>query len=293
MIKQTEHKTPFLNTLLKGIGQIMLQESQLTGLFFLAGIFYGSVYMGIGAILAVLCGTMTAKVLRYDETEIQKGLYGFSAALVGAALPFYFEPVLATWIAVVIGAPLATILQHFFITKKIPVFTLPFVMVTWIILYLFHQVYPVPVSELLTASSKTDYNFGAAFIGFGQVIFQGSLFAGIAFFIGVFINAPIAAIYALAASALAALLAKHFLVPAETIEMGLFGYNAVLCAIVFAGAQKMDGLWILIAVFLAVMIGLLMSAQNLTQLTFPFVAATCITLAIKNLVIKYLLSPES
>lgn len=293
MTKQTERKTPFLNALLKGIGQIMLQENQLTGLFFLAGIFYGSVYMGIGAILAVLCGTMTAKVLRYNEAEIQKGLYGFSATLVGVAIPFYFEPVIATWVAIVIGASLATILQHFFITKKIPVFTLPFVMVTWIILYLFHQVYPVPASALLNAKATVGYNFLAPLKGFGQVIFQGSLFAGIVFFIGVFINAPIAALYGIAASVFGALLASQFSVPVETIEMGLFGYNAVLCAIVFAGEKNVDGIWVFIAASLSVIIALLMSARNLTQLTFPFVAATCITLAIKNLVLKYLLSPKS
>jgi urea transporter len=292
MRKQIEQKKTLMSSLLKGIGQIMLQENQLTGLFFLAGIFYGSVSMGIGAVLAVLCGTMTAKVLRYDAPEIQKGLYGFSAALVGVALPFYFEPVIATWVAVVIGSVLATIIQHFFIVKKIPVFTLPFVLVTWTILYVFHQIYPVPVSELLTVNTSTNYNFSAsAFRGFGQVIFQGSLFAGLAFFIGVFINAPIAAIYALTAAVLGALLAMYFSAPADSIGMGLFGYNAVLCAIVFAGKKKGDSIWVLVAVFLAVMIALLMSARNLTQLTFPFVAATCITLALKNLVLKYVLAP--
>src|SRR5690606_28188740 len=153
---------------------------------FLAGIFYGSVYMGIGAILSVFCGTITAKLLRYNDGETQQGLYGFSAALVGVALPVYFEPVIAVWIAVIIGAALATIIQHFFIIKKIPVYTLPFILITWLFLYLFHQVYPVPVSALLSADTKEGYNFAAAVKGFGQVIFQGSLFAGIAFLIGVF-----------------------------------------------------------------------------------------------------------
>jgi urea transporter len=286
MTDTTYLKNNLITTLLKGLGQIMLQENAITGLFFLIGIFYSSIFMGIGAILSVLCGTMTAKLLKYNEAEIQQGLYGFSAALVGVALPFYFEPALVVWIAVILGSALATIIQHFFIVKKTPVYTLPFILVTWLFLYLFHQLYPVQVSALLVAETIEGYNFAAVFKGFGQVIFQGSLFAGIAFLIGVFINSPISGLYALAASAIGALIASLCAVPTETIEMGLFGYNAVLCAIVFAGDKKIDGLWVLIATALAVGIALLMSANSLTQLTFPFVAATWITLAIKRITVK-------
>jgi urea transporter len=286
MTDTTYLKNNLITTLLKGLGQIMLQENAITGLFFLIGIFYSSIFMGIGAILSVLCGTMTAKLLKYNEAEIQQGLYGFSAALVGVALPFYFEPALVVWIAVILGSALATIIQHFFIVKKTPVYTLPFILVTWLFLYLFHQLYPVQVSALLVAETIEGYNFAAAFKGFGQVIFQGSLFAGIAFLIGVFINSPISGLYALAASAIGALIASLCAVPTETIEMGLFGYNAVLCAIVFAGDKKIDGLWVLIATALAVGIALLMSANSLTQLTFPFVGATWITLVIKRIIAK-------
>lgn len=282
MTDQTYLKNNLITTILKGLGQIMLQENALTGLLFLTGIFYGSIYMGIGAISSVFCGTMTAKLLKYNEAEIQQGLYGFSAGLVGVALPFYFEPVIAVWIAVVVGSVLATILQHFFIVKKIPVYTLPFILVTWVVLYLFHQVYPVSISAILANDTTEGYHFAAAIKGFGQVIFQGSLFAGLAFLIGIFINSPISALYAAIASVIGALLAYYCAVPAETIEMGLFGYNAVLCAIVFAGDKKIDGLWVLLATILAVGIALLMSAYSLTQLTFPFVAATWITLIIKK-----------
>lgn len=64
-----EQRFPFVIVLLKGLGQIMLQECAYTGLFFLAGIFYGSVTMGLGALLAVICGTLTARLLGYDKKE--------------------------------------------------------------------------------------------------------------------------------------------------------------------------------------------------------------------------------
>lgn len=102
-----------VNILLKGIGQIMLQENSLTGFLFLIGIFYGSWTMGVAALLATICGTATAILLKYDQTEINKGLYGFSAALVGVATLLFLKPLFISWIILIIGSALATVIQHF------------------------------------------------------------------------------------------------------------------------------------------------------------------------------------
>jgi urea transporter len=278
-------KFPFVIILLRGLGQIMLQENAATGLFFLIGIFYGSTTMGIAAILSVCCGTLTAKILAYDKSEIEKGLYGFSAALVGVALPLYFEPVFMVWLSIILGSVAATLLQHFFITKKIAVFTLPFVLVTWLILFLFENVYPLAPSALLDATPLVSPDFTFALRGFGQVIFQGSLFAGILFCIGVYINSPISALYGIAGAVLAAILSAWFSAPIASVAMGLFSYNAVLCAIVFAGDKIKDGLWVFLSVVLSVFISLIMHQYQLTPLTFPFVAGSCITLLLKNSVL--------
>lgn len=281
MLKQ---RFAFINIILRGLGQIMLQENSATGLLFLIGIFYGSILMGIAAILSVCCGTITARILGYDKTEIEKGLYGFSAALVGVALILFFEPVFIVWLSIIIGSALATILQHLFIIKKIPVFTLPFVLVTWAIIFLFQNFYPVASSIFLSEPIPVVHDFTFAFRGFGQVIFQSSVFAGIAFFIGVYISSPIAALYGIAGAVLAAVLSFCFSAPFANVGMGLFSYNAVLCAIVFAGDKTKDGIWVFISVVLSVIISLTMFKYNLTQLTFPFVAATCISLVLKKLV---------
>lgn len=279
-----EQKFPFIMTLLRGLGQIMLQENAATGALFLIGVFYGSTTMGIAAIISVCCGTLTAKILGYDKLEIEKGLYGFSAALVGVALTLYFEPVLIIWLSIILGSIAATVLQHFFISKKIAVFTLPFVLVSWLILLLFQNVYPLAPSVLLDTTFPISHDFTFAFRGFGQVIFQGNLLAGILFCIGVYINSPISALYGIAGAVIGAILSSCFSAPDTGIAMGLFSYNAVLCAIVFAGDKVKDGLWVLLSVILSVLISLIMHQFHLTQLTFPFVAASCITLLLKNTV---------
>ena len=277
-------KFPFVNIALRGLGQIMLQENAATGLLFLIGIFYGSMSMGIAAVLAVSCGTITARILGYDKTEIEKGLYGFSAALVGVALILYFEPVLIVWISIIIGSSAAAVVQHWFIIRKIPVFTLPFVLVTWVIIFIFHNLYEVEPSPLLSSAASVVGDFTFALKGFGEVIFQGSIFAGLVFFLGVYVNSPISALYGIAGALLAAILSSWFSAPIAAIEMGLYSYNAVLCAIVFAGDKPRDGILVFISTTLSVLIYLTMYKYSLTQLTFPFVAATCISLALKALV---------
>lgn len=271
-----------VSVILKGIGQIMLQENSITGLLFLIGIFYGSPVMGFSALLATACGTTIAYLLKYDKAEINKGLYGFSAALVGVAVMLFLKPVVWAWIIVVIGSVLAAMIQHFFIKRNIPVFTLPFVLVTWLILFICKnyctELLAIPTPTIVHLSDSLSDGFKS----FGQVIFQNKLVSGLLFFVAVFISSPIAALYGLAGAIVSDIIAFGFSAPIDDINLGLYGFNAVLCAIVFAGNQIKDGIWVLLSVVLSLGVSILMIKLNLTQLTFPFVFATWITLFLKG-----------
>lgn len=281
-------KLPFISALFRGMGQIMLQENAWTGLLFLAAIFYSSPLMSAGAFIAVLSGTITAKLLKYDKDEIQQGLYGFSVALVGVALLLFYKPSLLVWIALIVASAVATIIQHFFIIKQIPVFTFPFVLVTWIVLLLFNKVLIVEPSALLNEPSIIVSNYFFVFHGYGQVIFQSSLSVGIIFLIAVFINSPLAALYGLAGGVMAGVFSVLLPVSIESIALGLWSYNAVLCAIVFTGRKFVDILWMTVSVFLSVIIYFGMYKLNFVPLTFPFVAATVLTIEIKKVTEKRL-----
>ncbi|WP_228458702.1 urea transporter [Chryseobacterium aureum] len=149
-------KIPFLDRILKGIGQIMLQENRWTGLLFLIGIFMGSWQCGVAVLLSTAAGTFTAMKLRYSQSEINAGLYGFSAALVGVALAFLFEATLLIWILIGVGGALAAVIQHFFIRKRIPVFTFPFIIITWGLVFILHQFTHIPPSALLSTEVVLD-----------------------------------------------------------------------------------------------------------------------------------------
>lgn len=260
----------------------MLQENSVTGLLFLIGIFYGSITMGLAALLAAICGTVTAYLLKYDKTEIIQGLYGFSAALVGVAAMLFLKPQLWTWVVIILGSALAAMLQHFFIKRKIPAFTFPFVLVTWLVLFVFNHfgkdLLALPTPVILHASDS----LAEGFKSFGQVMFQNNLVSGLLFFLALFISSPIAALYGLAAAIISAIIAFVFSAPIDDINLGLYGFNAVLCAIVFGGDKVRDGIWVLVAVVIALGVSLLLIHLNIPQLTFPFVLATWITLFLKG-----------
>lgn len=267
----------------RGIGQIMLQENAWTGLLFFAGICYGSYIAGIAALLASITGTVTAKLLRYDKAEIEQGLYGFSATLVGVALTYFFKPMPVIWLAVIVCSAIATVIQHFFIWKNLPGFTFPFILIAWVTLYFFHHAYLVSNSPLMAEVFPDEDDFITSARGFGEIIFQGSKAVGVLFFLGVFINKPLAALYGIAAALLSAWLSVKIGEPTQDIHMGLFSFNAVLCGITFASEKPLSGFFVLVSVTLAVLIDIFMVKMGFSVLTFPFVAASWITLLFKNL----------
>jgi urea transporter len=151
-----------------------------------------------------------------------------------------------------------------------------------LILLVCNQFCPDLLATPTAAVENVSDSLSDGFKSFGQVIFQSSLLSGVLFFLAVFISSPIAALYGLAAAIISAILSFYLSIPITEINLGLYGFNAVLCAIVFAGPQVKDGLWVLISLLLSLAVSLVMLKIGVTKLTFPFVAATWITLFLKN-----------
>jgi urea transporter len=280
------HLDSFVSPYLRGIGQIMLQSNQWTGLIFLAGIFVESAIMGVAAIVAVITGTLTAKLLKYDSENIRNGLYGFSAALVGVAMIFNFKPVLLVWLAIIVGSVLAAILQNAFIMYKIPGFTFPFVLITWVFLYFFHHLVPLAISEKISPIVLAEPAHFVPIHGFGEVMFISNDVSGMLFFIAIFINSPITALYGMLGSLIGENLADSLRMPENEVNEGIYSFNAVLSSIANAGSKVVDGLFVLLAVVLAFFIQIGMQNLHLTILTFPFILSVWITHFMKKIVFR-------
>lgn len=284
--------TPFYNAYLKGIGQIMLQENSLTGLLFLIGILINSPLMAAGTLLGTIVGTLTAKLLKYDEGNINSGLYGFNAALVGIAMLVFFDATIVVWLSIVALSAISTILMNFCLQKKVPIFTFPFILLVWISLYFFHTVVPIEapseadLAGLLDEPTTFDLsNFG---FGFGEVIFQGSFISGLIFFLAVYLSSPNAALWGLAGAFAGGVFAKLTVDQFEAVQQGWFTFNSVLCAITFSGVQRRNGIYVLLSVFISVVIENFMMNKGLIFLTFPFVMASWLTLVVRDVLVKKL-----
>lgn len=275
-------KNPVIR-ILNGLSQIMLQDHPVTGILFLLGIMYGSVYMALAALLASITGVLTAQFLKFDPADIFLGFYGFNASLFGVACLLFFKPIFITWVIIIIGSVITTLMQHFFMVKKLAVYTLPFVLVTWAFVFLIRTYWPEMKAEMATTTIEPEESIYFVFRGYGQVIFQSGIISGILFFLGVFTSKPIAALYGLAGAVTGSCVGAYLQLDNQMIYNGLLGFNATLCAITFAGDKFKDGLWVLIAVMLSIIISVWMITYGYMQLTFPFVLAAGIITYIRNL----------
>lgn len=274
----------YISSLLKGFGQIMLQGNVATGLLFVVAIFYDSVAMGLAGIGCNLVAMLTAKVFKFKEEDIEEGLYGFNASLIGVALVFFFQINLYVILAMVLGSILSALFMGYAISKKLPVFTFPFVAITMAILFILS----IPELALRTVPEQfVDMEEMDDFLvqghAFGQVIFQGSLIAGLMFFVGVFINSPIAALYAFVSVIVSVFISHLGHENSDMIQQGIYSFNAVLCGIALSGPRVKDGVFVLISVIITTYFDLFMVHHGWTTLTFPFVVAMWCTLPIKAL----------
>ncbi|OXA82012.1 urea transporter [Flavobacterium aquidurense] len=277
-----------VETVLKGIGQIMLQESAWTGLLFLIAISYDSVLMGFAALLSAIIGTATAKICNFSDENIKAGLYGFNATLVGVGLAFFFETSPLIWFLLVLGSVLSTLLMEFSIRKKIPFFTFPFIVIT-VIAVLSIQHFGLATARVSVAKGEMPEleDFAVAAHAYSEVIFQGTIAAGLLFFIGVFLNNPTAALYGFLAAVIAAAIAHFDQDSVKLIEDGMFSFNAVLCGIACSGTKPRDGLYVLLSVVIATYFDIFMMHNGWITLTFPFVLSMWVIVFLKKIVGRF------
>jgi len=277
----------FTKSVFSGIGQVMLQNNAVTGLIFLIAVFYASWLMGIGALIGTIIGTLTAITLKYKEKNILNGLYGFNGTLVGIALLFFFKPSAFLFIILIIAAAVSAIVMNFMHKKKLMPYTFPFVLTSWMFIFLIKILNIVPSSFSETVYFTHVDILSAISMGFSQVMLQASAITGILFFIGILINSRISAVYALAGSAIGSLTGLLFFPSLiNLINIGIFGFNGVLCGIAFS--DKKEHAFIFAAISIVLSAGIIYGfiALNFIALTAPFVFATWITMFAKSKIQK-------
>lgn len=291
----------FFKLYLKGIGQVMFQANALTGIFFLAGIFYGAYAahtptVAWGAVVGAFVSTLTGYLLRYPASKGVEGLWGFNGVLVGCALPTFLGDTPLVGLTIIVFSAMTTWvmvgLNNVLKPYKVSSFTFPFVLTTWFILLAARNLYALPTDGLgypdlpHTAVTVLDTRFTSLLVywlrGISQVFLINSWVTGLLFLIGLFISSPRAALWAAVGSAGALGVAILFGGNASDIANGLFGFSPVLTAIAlgstFYSANIRTALWTLAGIFATVFIQAAMDTffapVGIPTLTAPFCVAT-------------------
>lgn len=268
---------------LTGLGQIMFQESPITGLFFLIGLAVAAPMIAAGAALAVVVGTVTAAVLKFDREELRAGLFGFNASLVGMALVNAYQSVMATWLLILVGSilstPLTLVMRR---NVPFPTYTTPFIVTTWLMLAV-AQAVQIPASEAPALPQATSLQWESAVLdGVGEVMFQANHLSGILFLVGILLCSWKGAVWAAVGSLLGALLATWHHDDAAGISMGIYGYNAALAAMALALYRPKSLTPPLLGALLTVPLVEFFPSLHLATLTAPFVLASWLVIGLEE-----------
>jgi len=277
----------FISSFFCSFSQIMLQKSSVTGLLFVVGIGLNSPIMLLGATIAVLSALLVAQFFKYDSDSINTGLYGFNAALVGSAVFFFFPANIFSFTLVILVGAISTVIMHFMLLKllDLPVFTVPFLVSTWLLLQL-SEILPIETIAIdskaipLTANAFDD--FYAVMRGVGQVLFQGYWFSGVVFIAGLLLHSYKIAVWAIVGSVGGVIVASAFNFPEDSVHQGLYGFNASLSAIALAprfSKTFSKKRWpIFIGIVISILLTRAFEVLAIPALTAPFVLASWIVI---------------
>lgn len=124
---------------LKGIAQVFLINSWVTGIFFLAALFVSSRWAALWAAIGSALALLVALLFQAPGHEIANGLYGFSPVLTGIALGCTFYKVnrrSAMWalMGIIVTVFIQAGMNAMMLPLGLPTFTAPFCITTWLFL---------------------------------------------------------------------------------------------------------------------------------------------------------------
>ena len=150
----------FVKYTMSGIAEVIIQSRPLAGTCILLAIFIHSWQMAIGALCATAIATGFAILLKKKQKVIALGLYGYNATLIGIAIIFLFEITYFS-IFILFLSSLLSVYVSLWIPKylKIPTFTAPFVLITWLLIIIQDYLHLLPAANVLNFHNNILVNF--------------------------------------------------------------------------------------------------------------------------------------
>ena len=282
----------FANHVLRGVGQVMLQDNRVTGFLFLVGIFISDSASGLYALLGTVVSTGAAMLLSASPREVQRGLYGFNGTLIGLGLASQHQHGVILVIYIVLAAIFVTIvmaaLMRIFGAPGY-VLTGPFVITTWLFIGAMQlsSETVAPHAVITNAQLTTTDALIGILNGPAQVMLQQNVWTGIVFLVAIAVNSRIACAAAVLGSAVGVAISSGLLgaAPME-IRAGLYSFDGVLTAVALGGiCFRLHRTTALLAIFAACVstiiygsFSVILKPLGLPVLTAPFVVTTWLCL---------------
>jgi urea transporter len=247
--------------------------------------------MALGALVGSAIGPATARLLKFDESEVSAGIFGFNSTLVGIATFFFFRPSVLSVILLLVGCIVATVLTWLMRRHvPFPTYTTPFIVTTWVLFFLGIA---LGAARVEPGGAMQDAGvFRSVAHGVSQVMFQASIWTAILFLIGIAVSDWEHASWVLLGSIVGMLLGSHHATMTaraidpealvdrgllENVGLGLYGYNATLAAVaLFLWRRSL--IPPLLGMLLSVPITEIVPTLGIPALTAPFVLATWIVI---------------
>lgn len=295
-----------ISSSLKSISQVVFIENSIAGLIILMGIFIGDYSLGFIAIVSAIVGNVIANIAGADKSLIDKGLLGYNSVLIGLALSLFLNQE-SRFLIAILGAILVAIftatMMHLFSSFEMPILTFPYVVLTWFFLLASYHLQVFHLNPDLVPQDLLQWNIATQgpinllnglVNGIGQVYFQNNIYAGLLILVGIFWGSWRIGIYAIIGSFIGWLAALIFGAEYSLMNLGLYGYNAVLAIIavsaVFDSDRPLSKVTGIVAGIFTVLLTAgthtLVSVFGLPIFTMPFILVTWIFLGARKILTK-------
>ncbi|MER5610812.1 urea transporter [Streptomyces sp. NPDC002215] len=279
---------------LRGVAQVALVSSPWSGLLFTLALFTGGWRIGVYGLLGAASSAGAAVLLGADRQGVGKGLQGYCGCLTGIALVVRLGASWQTAVLAVLGAAVCSVLTaaagRLLAPLGLPVLTAPYCLVAGALTIALPGA-PVTAGVAARVPGFTELTAAEVWHAFcnniGQIFFLDNWYAGLILLAGLLVASRTAALAAVCGSVLALLTACAAGLPADRITEGLYGYNAVLCAIALAATFLTPTPWTAGYAALAAVASVPFSAaweafaqtSGTTPFTWPFTVTTWLFLA--------------
>jgi urea transporter/Ca2+-binding EF-hand superfamily protein len=231
---------------LRSLAQVIFINNPLTGALLLAAFLLESPWMAVLAVAGTAAANITSRSLGLERSLRHQGIHGFNGALVGCAGAVLggggSMPLAAVWLLLVLlGSCLSTLMlegwrRRFHRRGDLPPLTLPFCLVTWLLLLVTGG---LPLAPPDPAATPVTGILPALLLGlprsFGQVFLCAGLGSGGLVLLATALASPLAAGLGLLGAGVAMAGALLLGVAPAAVAQGLWGYNGVLVAIAVGG----------------------------------------------------------